>query len=717
MTTHKPKDLLLEIGCEELPPSAVADARRQLATLATQHLAEARLPAAGAATFATPRRLILLLEDVPVKQNQESKKVVGPPKSAAYGADGKLTPAGRGFLKKWNLDEKDLRFDKTAKGEYLAADVASPARAATEVLAALVPDIISALSFPKTMRWPQAGVAFPRPIRWLACLHGGDVVPLAYAGLTAAAQSYGHQTITPGPKDLSVVFGRDGKVEPAKLKTFYDKELGVVIDVGDRRLTVIARLKETGVPPGYFDQADYHVKWTLERVLDEVEKPSLIAGDFDPKYLALPAAVVEAALLGYLHLFPVRNKKGELEPRFFAVHNARPEAEDNVRAGLERVLAARLADAEYFWEVDKQTPLEDMAPALNGVVFAEGAGTLADKAGRLAKLTAALAERLNFTAEERTALARAAALCKADLTSQMVREKEFAHLQGTMGELYARAGGEPAAAAAAIGEHYRPVAADDPLPATKLGGLLSLTDRLDTLASLFAAGHRPTGAKDPFGLRRAAIGLCRLLLEDEEGNFAALTLDEATALAAEFADRKEAEADVLDFVLSRLRQNFLDRGFRDDMVDAVLALRERRPADLLKRVSALAAFYENREEYIRLAIAFKRPINILRQGRERGLSWGEFEAAVMSQEEEKKLFETYQKAAPRVLAALEKGDPAAALGLLAEMRPKVDRFFDEVMVMGDDERLRANRLALMQLLADLFLSFADFTRLRGEEEY
>ncbi len=717
MTTDKRKDLLLEIGCEELPPAAVADGRRQLATLTTQLLAEARLPAASVSTFATPRRLLVVAKGVPGSQQPEVKRVVGPPKSVAYD-DGELTAAGRGFLKKWAVAEEDLLFEETAKGEYLAADVASPARAAPEVLAELIPELISALPFPKTMRWPQAGVPFPRPVRWLVCLYGGAVVPAEYAGLKAGSQSYGHRTIAPGPKDLRAVFDEEGIIVNEKaLQRFYEKELGVVVDVESRRRRVTTQLKKIGVASDYFEKADYHVKWTFARVLDEVEAPSLVAGDFDEKYSSLPAEVVEAALLGYLHLFPVRNKKGELEPRFFAVHNARPEAEDNVRAGLERVLAARLADAAYFWEVDKQTPLADMAAALDGVVFAEGAGTLADKAARLAKLTATLAERLDLAAEERADLARAAALCKADLTSQMVREKEFAHLQGTMGKLYAEAAGEPGAVAKAIGEHYRPVAADDPLPATKLGRVLSLADRLDTLASLFAAGHRPTGAKDPFGLRRAAIGLYRLLLEDEEGDVAAVTLEDAVAQAAEFADGKEVANDVLDFVLSRLRQNFLERGFRDDMADAVLALPARRPADLLKRLSALAALYEDREEYIPLAIAFKRPINILRQGRERNLAWGELDEGLLVEDEERQLLEEYREAESAVRAAVAAGDHDEALKLLATMRPTVDKFFDEVMVMCDDERLRSNRLALMQLLADLFLTFADFTRLRGEEEY
>lgn len=724
MATNKTRDLLLEIGCEELPPAVVAGAREQLGRLAEESFAENRLAVASVETYATPRRLVVLAHGVPARQEREVKSVVGPPKSAAYDADGKLTPAGEGFLKKWNVGEKDARVEATSKGEYLAADVASPQRDAADVAADVVPAVIAGLSFPKTMAWPQSDVPFPRPIRWLACLLGGTLVPVQYGGLTAGGESYGHRTVAPGPHDLAAVFTKAGAVNPNTFKKFYDKELGIVVDVEDRRARVVAQLKNAGAPPDYFDGADYHITWTFSRVLDEAEAPSLVGGEFDAKYLTIPAEVVEAAMLGYLHLFPIWNKKGELEPRFFAVSNARAEAAGNVRAGLERVLAARLADAAYFWEVDRHTPLDDMAAALAGVVFAEGAGTLADKSKRLQELVGALAAELKLSDGEGRHLARAAALCKADLTSQMVREKEFTHLQGTMGRLYAEAAGEAGAVAEAIGEHYRPGAADDPLPASKLGRVLALADRLDTLVVLFAAGQRPTGARDPFGLRRAAIGVCRILLEDDEEYFAGLSLEALVAAAAQKSGApKEVEEEVENFILTRLQQIFLEEGFRDDMVDAVVfpapevELPLTSPRDKQRRLGALRRLYDDRAAYIPLAIAFKRPINILRQGRERDLSWAEFDAGLINQNEERALFETYVEAEPRIRAAVAAGEHDTALALMAEMRPTVDAFFDEVMVMCEDERLRSNRLAMMQLLADLFLSFADFTRLRGEEEY
>ncbi len=730
-----------------MPPSAVAAARDQLPKIISAGLAERRLPAASVAVYATPRRVVAVAKGIPARQEAEVKKVTGPSRAQAYDAAGNLTAAARGFLKKWNLGEGAARLEQTARGEYLVADVASPEEAAAEVLTKVIPDFLNALAFPKTMRWPESAAAFPRPVRWLAALHGGQVVPFGFAGLTAGKNSFGHRVLAPGAKDLAPVFGAAGEIDNERLKAFYERELSVILDVGDRRRRVYAQVADLTVEEwvvgkalekladgstDYFDKADIHIRWTLSLVLDTLEMPSVVAGSFDAKYLSLPAEIVEAALLGYLHLFPVKNKGGALESRFFAVHNGRPEAAANVRAGLERVLAARLADASYFWETDRKTPLDDMAKALGGVVFAEGAGTLADKIDRLRAWPKKILETHArsgidgwLTGEELNNLARAAALCKADLVSQMVREKEFTHLQGTMGRLYASAQGEAAEAAAAIEEHYRPVGPEDPLPTTKLGRILSLADKLDTLAALFTAGHRPTGAKDPFGLRRAAIGVCRLLLEDEEGYFDVVALERLVALAAEICGApRGAEEEVEKFVLGRFEQVFLERGFRNDMVDAVVfpapevALPLTSPRDQLARLEALKKFYENRAEFIKLALAFKRPINIIRQAFDKCFTVSrDVDEKLLREPEEVELWREFERVKEGVTAALVKKRYDDALARLAELRPAVDKFFDAVMVMTDDEKLRANRLALMRMLADLFLLFADFTRLRGEEEY
>jgi len=723
------RDLLLEVGCEELPASAVALARERLAGLAAAALRDSRLPAADVTAFATPRRLVVVATGVPAAQEAETKKVIGPPRERAYDAAGALTTAARGFLKKWNLGEADARVEATERGDYLVAEVASPTRPAADVLAEVLPRVLGALGFPRTMRWPQAEIAFPRPVRWLACLLGGDVAPLSFAGLTAAGESQGHRVLAPGARDLKPAFDAAGRLDLARLKAFYEKELAVVLDVADRRARVVAALAPAGAGRGYFEKADVHIRWTLDLVLDTAEMPAVVAGAFDARYLALPAEVVEAALLGYLHLFPIKNKSGALESRFFAVHDGRREAAANVRAGLERVLAARLADASYFWEADRKTPLDGMAKALAGVVFAEGAGTLADKAARLVALCGALAGELGLAPGEKEHLARAAALCKADLVSQMVREKEFTHLQGTMGRLYARAQGEPEEVARAIEEHHRPAGADDPLPASKLGRILALADRLDTLAALFGAGHQPTGARDPFGLRRAAVGVCRLLLEDEPRYFGGLALEQLVALASRAgAAPHGTEAKVEAFILTRLEQIFLEEGFRDDMVAAVvfpapeIALPLTSPRDQRLRLEALKKFHANRAEFAKLALAFKRPINILRQAREKGLDAGALAARDVSEKllveaEERALWREFERLKEGVAAALLKRRYDDALARLAELRPAVDKFFDTVMVMTDDEALRLNRLALMKRLADLFLLFADFTRLRGEEDY
>lgn len=715
-------DLLVEVGCEELPPAAVALARERLPAAAAEAFAGARLPAEEVTAFATPRRLVLIARGMPPLQEPEVKKVTGPPKAQAVDAKGAFTAAARAFLKKWNADAKSARFEKSERGEYLVVEVAAPRRPAADVLAEILPPLFGRLPFPKTMRWPQSADAFPRPVRWLVGIYAGEVVPFSFAGLVAGATSRGHRVL--GEDAALTPLFRDGRVSVAAVKDFYGRKLAVLLDVADRRARVVAGLPAIGAPPDYFDGADYHVQWTLGVVLDSVEMPGVVAGRFDEKFLALPAEVVEAALLSYLHLFPIKDAAKKLTASFFAVHNARPEAASNVVAGLTRVLKARLADAAYFWEEDKKTPLAEMAAGLTDVIFAEGAGTLAEKAARLQALAGALARRLALTPDAERRLVRAAALCKADLVSQLVREKEFTHLQGTAGYLFAQAQGEDEEVARAIGEHYRPVAADDPLPETPLGRILSAADRSDTLVVLFAAGYKPTGARDPYGLRRAAIGLCRLLVEDEDGFFRDLTVEEMVETVGEVAAVAPAVAEeVKDFVRGRLVQIFKGQGFRDDMVEAVVSpaaeglAPARPPRDQLRRLAALATFYKDRQSYSKLAIAFRRPLNILRQARERGLSWTTYDERLAEDEEERRLHYEYAAAVLKVLPALESRDYDAALRHLAELRPAVDAFFDKVMVMDEDPRRRANRLALMQLLADLFLRFVDFSRLRGEEEY
>jgi glycyl-tRNA synthetase beta chain len=716
-------DLLFEIGCEELPPAAVSSLAEQLETNAGRAFEGSRVPASRAVVYGTPRRLVLSAFGLPMKQAGEITTATGPPVSAAYDEQGKLTPAGEGFRRKWAIKHEDLKVVETEKGSYLAAEVKAESRKTADVFGELLPRLIESLDYPRTMRWLEAPVVFPRPIRWLVALFGGRVVGFEYAGLKAGKKSFGHRITGFGPHDLSVLFDA-GKLNLAGVKRFYKKEMGVVLDPADRRKMILSgasRLKPGGNPQ---IGTDYRTDYALQVVVNSVEYPRLVAGDFDERYLELPVEVLEAAMLGYLRLFPVHGAADRPTAKFVAVHNGAPRAAKNVRVGLERVLTARLADASFFWEIDRKTPLDEMASRLDSVLFAEGLGALGDKAKRMATLAGELGERCDFDAEERADLVRAAGICKADLASEMVREKEFAHLQGVMGGLYAEASGEPKAVAAAVREHYRPVGADDPLPDTKLGRALSLLDRADTLAGCFGADMAPTATKDPFGLRRSAIGLCRLLLEDDDGWFAGVEVERLLWRAVEaygFDARPDEEPwldDLVKYVLGRLRQIFADTGYPADMINAVLEVRPLRPRDLAGRLDALAELREkDRSEYINFVIAFKRPINILRQGRERDLEWGDFETGHIEQTEERTLYDLYKAGADSITRRVTAGEHKGALAEIAAMRPAVDAFFDEVLVMCDDAKLRSNRLALMQDLAELFLSFADFTKLRGEEEY
>jgi glycyl-tRNA synthetase beta chain len=716
-------DLLFEIGCEELPPAAVSSLAEQLETNARKAFEDSRVPASRVVVYGTPRRLVLSAFGLPTKQAGEVTTATGPPVSAAYDKQGKLTPAGEGFRRKRGVKNEDLKVVETGKGSYLAAEVKAERRKTADVFSELLPWLIESLDYPRTMRWLETALVFPRPIRWLVALFGGLVVGFEYAGLKAGKKSFGHRITGFGPHDLSFLFDA-GVLNLAGLKRFYKKEMGVVLDPADRRkiiLSGVSRSKLGGKPQ---IGTDYGTEYALQVVVNSVEYPRLVTGGFDERYLELPVEVLEAAMLGYLKLFPVHGTAGRPIANFVAVHNGARKAAENVRVGLERVLAARLADASYFWEIDRKTALEDMAARLDSVIFAEGLGTLGDKGKRLATLGGELGEWCGFDAEERADIVRAAGICKADLASEMVREKEFAHLQGVMGGLYAEASAEPDAVAAAVREHYRPVGADDPLPDTKLGRALSIVDRADTLAGCFGADMAPTAAKDPFGLRRSAIGLCRLLLEDDEGWFERVEVERLLWRAVEaygFDARPGEEPwldDLVKYVIGRLRQIFADAGYPADMINAVLEVRPLRPRDLAGRLDALSELREkDRSEYINFVIAFKRPINILRQGRERNLEWGDFEVNLIEQTEEKTLYDLYKAGADSIARRVATGEHKTALAGIAAMRPAVDAFFDEVLVMCDDAGLRSNRLALMQDLAELFLSFADFTKLRGEEEY
>ena len=716
-------DLLFEIGCEELPPSAVSSLSEQLEANALKAFEDSRVPASPVVAYGTPRRLVLLAFGLPTEQIRKITTETGPPASAAYDADGKLTQAGEGFRKKWGIKPEDLKTVETEKGLYLTAEVEGERQKTVDVLADILLRLIESLDYPRTMRWLVGPTVFPRPIRWLVALLGGRVVALEYAELKAGKKSFGHRVIGFGPHDLSALFN-DGKLKLSEANRFYKKEMGVVLDPADRLKMILSGasgLKLDGKPQV---GTDYRTEYALDAVVNSVEYPRLVAGDFDERYLQLPVEVVEAAMLGYLKLFPVHGAADRPTAKFVAVHNGAPKAAKNVRAGLERVLAARLADASFFWEIDRKTPLDEMAKRLDSVLFAEGLGTLGDKAKRLATLAGELGEWCDFNAEERADLVCAAEICKVDLASEMVREKEFAHLQGVMGGLYAEAADEPTAVAAAVREHYRPVGAEDPPPDTKLGSALSILDRADTLAGCFGADMAPTASKDPFGLRRDAIGLCRLLLEDDEGWFAEVELERLLWRAVEaygFDARPDEEPwldDLVRYVLARLRRIFTDADYPADMINAVLEVRPLRPRDLAGRLDALAELREkDRTDYINFVIAFKRPINILRQGRERGLSWNDLDPSLIEQSEELALYDAYVAGRDLIAKRLTDGEHRDALAEIAAMRPAVDAFFDEVLVMCDDPALRSNRLALMQDLAEVFLSFADFTKLRGEEEY
>ncbi|MBT8443572.1 MAG: glycine--tRNA ligase subunit beta, partial [Gammaproteobacteria bacterium] len=567
----------------------------------------------------------------------------------------------------------------------------------------LVPDIVQAaldaLPIPRRMRWGDRDDEFVRPAHWLLMLYGADIVKGTVLGLEAGRTTRGHRFHAPA----EITIGSSGDYEAALAKNGF-----VVADFDKRRAQIVAGVDKAAKDLGGLPVA-------TEELFDEVtaltEWPVPLTGTFDEEFLSLPREVIAATLMNHQRYFPVANENGVLKPAFITLANLESKEPDKVRDGNERVIRPRLADAKFFWETDRQTPLADRTEALKNVVYQKGLGTLHDKSMRVAALASLFAEQLG---EDKEDVTRAAVLAKCDLLTGMVGE--FPELQGTMGAYYATAAGEPEVVAAAIGEQYLPRFAGDDLPATTPGKILAVADKLDTLAGIFVLGKKPSGNRDPFGLRRAALGVIRILIEG------GLDLDFSGAVVAAVVqqpatDDKQGSVreELYDFIADRLRSYFVDGegGYTTDMFEAV---RARRPASLIdfrERLEAVAEFI-TLEPAVSLAAANKRTANILKQA---GYDAdGGLETALLTDDAERVLYHAMQSAQSDIAPLLDERRYSDSLRRLAELRTPVDSFFDDVMVMADDEAVRNNRLALLAELRALFLDVADISRLTPAQD-
>ena len=693
------RDLLVEIGTEELPPKALKTLMDAFRDGLTAGLADARLTHGDVRAYASPRRLALWVQALVDRQADREVLQKGPPVAIGFDEDGAPTKAAEAFARKCGVDVADLERDKTDAGEWLVFNSVE----AGQSTASLVPDIVQRaldnLPIPRRMRWGAREDEFVRPVHWLIIMHGNEVVPGSVLGLQAGNTTRGHRFHTRG--DIEIASAADyGKTLETK---------GYVIaDFAERREKIVRQVigeakRAGGTAVGgdeLFDEVTALTEW-----------PVALAGSFDESFLALPREVIVATLTGHQRYFPVEDKEGRLLPVFITLANLESKDPDKVRDGNERVIRPRLADAKFFWETDQQVSLADRAASLKKVVYQKGLGTLHDKSIRVAALATLIAEQLDIDPTEVT---RAAVLAKSDLLTGMVGE--FPELQGTMGAYYAKAQNEPAAVSLAIGEQYLPRYAGDDLPSSEAGQILAIADKLDTLAGVFVLGKKPTGNRDPFGLRRAALGVIRILVERRIDIDLASIVEAAVVQQPASGDDQGATRDALhEFIMDRLRTYFLDGdgGFTADMFEAVRVRGPRSLVDFRERLVALSGFVDM-EPAVSLAAANKRTANILRQAdREDG---GSLDTALLQDDAERVLYHAMQSARQDVAPLIDKRAYADSLRRLAELRTPVDSFFDDVMVMTEDQALRNNRLALLAELRALFLDVADLSRLTPAQD-
>ncbi|MBI3002740.1 MAG: glycine--tRNA ligase subunit beta [candidate division NC10 bacterium] len=687
------QELLLEIGTEEIPSVFLPDAIRNLAGTAEHLLEDQRLRFQAVRTYATPRRLVLVVQALAAQQEQSRRKVVGPPRGVAFDTAGKPTKAAEGFARAQGVRVTELKIEPTDRGEYVVVELVDRGAPARDLLPTLIPRLITSLSFPKMMRWGNASVRFVRPIRWILCLYGGRVVPFEIDGIQSGAVTYGHRFLSPGP---------------ARIRDFatYQRMLErkqVIVDQARRRemvrdLAVRAAAKVGGKPVLEED--------LVESVTHLVEFPNVVCGGFEREFLELPREVIITPMRKHQRYFPVVDEAGNLLPHFVAIANTRARDMGAIQAGNERVLRARLTDAAFYYKEDRKRPLPERVTALKQVIFQEKLGTLYDKTERVTALAGAMAAAVAPDLTEITK--RAARLCKADLTTTMV--KEFTELQGVMGREYARLAGEDPRVCQAIEEHYWPRFAGDKVPASKVGAFVALADRLDSIVGCFGIGLIPSGSEDPYALRRAATGVVQILWD------AGLSLDCTplirTALQAlgTRLGRKHAEVerDVGQFLAGRLLGLMGERGIPADVAAAVVPA-EKPPADVpdaVRRAQALLDLKTSAEDFQQLTVTLKRVMNILPPD-----FAGRVDPARLKEQAERELHGAVARLRDEVTRLVAARDYLEALRRIATLRPVVDRFFTDVLVMVDDLVLRTNRLALLAETAALFSRIADFRQL------
>ena len=685
------RTLAFEIGTEEIPAFDLAGAVKQLSTMVPSLLDDAAIPHGAVKIFSSPRRLIVVAEEIPEATEEKNEVFKGPSAKIAFDAEGNPTKAAQGFARGKGVDPSSL----VVEDGYVYARTHTPSVNVASLLSSVLDKIIHGLSWPRSQRWGVQSEYFTRPVRWIVALFGSEVIDFTFAGLVAGRITHGHRFLAPGPFEVA---DADSLVDVVR-------SASVVPSEAEREQFIREGVAKAEAETGF--TAVLHPK-TLVEVINLAEYPTVLVGTFDEEFLKVPEEIIVDAMLVHQRYFPLYDKDGKLTNRFIVVSNGDPACAETIIDGNERVVRARLYDAKFFYDEDLKQPLESYVDRLGEVVFQEKLGTMLDKTNRIQRLADHLAEDAGLAGQDLSDVERAARLCKADLVTSAV--VEFTSVQGVMGSYYAAASGETDQVAQAIEQHYRPRFAGDEAPDTVVGKIVAIADKLDTVCGLFAVGQGPTGSSDPFALRRSAIGIVAMLSGDNAVEVSLVAaIDAALASYAQQGiefDVDAARHDVIEFFITRTKVMMRDAGNSIDAIDAVLSAGIQEPVELINRVSALeAARSEQPEVFEDLATAYARANNLCDS--ELGTEVNE---GLLS-EVEQALVHAVGLAESNVASALENNNYAAALAELAALRKPIDLFFENTMVMDEDQALRENRLRLLNSFVAVFANVADFALL------
>lgn len=690
---------ILEIGTEELPARFFPRLSDDLGRAVAKGLADALVDVEEVKTFTTPRRVVVLADGVATTQRSEEELVSGPPRRIAFGEDGQPTKAALGFAKTQGVDIADCFVQETDKGEYLAVNKTMGGGATIDLLPEICKAAVSGLQFPKKMRWGSGDFGFGRPIQWFLALLDDQLVEFELAGIASGRTTCGHRVHGPGPFEVA---------DAASYESVIADKCKVVLSRDDRAATIRREADALAAEAGGTVVWDESL---MDEVVGLVETPVVILGDIDPSFLEVPREALLSSMEGHQKSFGVEDAEGKLLPHFISIMNLEPKDRSLVKKGWERVLRARLEDARFFWKTDLADNAEAWLSGLDSVIYLKGLGSMGDKTRRLEGLCKALAEQVDPALAADAA--RAGRLSKADLVSGMVGE--FDELQGMMGGIYAARRGESETVADALYEQYLPAGPNSPVPGTLCGAILSMADKADSLAGCFGLGKVPTGANDPYALRRAALGIIRMVMHYD------LKLDLGELIASAQATYQgidwkvapeDAHAQLMDFFSGRLKAYFTRKGFETLVVEAALGAGFSDLPALARRIEALAEF-ARRDDFGQAVLTFKRAANIIvKQGGEGVELSGAFDTGLFEEDAERALAARLEEIAPTWDKLWAEADFASLLGLLGELRTDVDAFFDGVMVMCEDEKLRLNRLNLLQALVSRLGRLADFSALQ-----